>query len=466
MSEIETDYLVVGAGAAGLAFTDALIAEDPDAAVVLVDRRHVPGGHWNVAYPFVRLHQPSANYGVNSRRLGTDSIDTTGPNTGFYERATGVEVSEYFHRVLDEHLLPSGRVRFLGMCDYVGDWSNEHTVASRLTGRTTTVRVRRRVIDGTFLETSVPATHTPGFTVDPDARLVAVGQLVDLAEPPGGYTILGAGKTAMDACNWLLDNGVDPSRIRWVRPRDAWLMDRASLQPLDLVASTIESFSLDIEALAQADDVDDLFRRLEASKVLFRLDPDVEPTMFRGAILSELERESLRRIERVVRLGRVRHIGADRLVLADGSVPTDRGEVQVDCTAYGFRSGPSRPVFEPRRVTLQSFQGGYTTSNAALIGYLEASRDDDAEKNRLFPPVPPPSAAIDWIPVITGTLRTVTAHLSEPDVAAWVERSRLSLTRGMADHMDDPRLQAALGRWVSNAEIALKNAARLVGEEA
>ena len=78
MGAIETDYLV-GAGAAGMAFVDALIASS-DVDVVMVDRRGAPGGHWNDAYPFVCLHQPAANYGVNSRALGTESIDTTGPN--------------------------------------------------------------------------------------------------------------------------------------------------------------------------------------------------------------------------------------------------------------------------------------------------------------------------------------------------------------------------------------------------
>jgi cation diffusion facilitator CzcD-associated flavoprotein CzcO len=42
---IETDYLVVGAGAMGMAFTDTLVAET-DAHVVVVDRGHAPGGHW------------------------------------------------------------------------------------------------------------------------------------------------------------------------------------------------------------------------------------------------------------------------------------------------------------------------------------------------------------------------------------------------------------------------------------
>ena len=41
---IEADYLVVGAGATGMAFTDVLISES-DVSVVMVDRRHRPGGH-------------------------------------------------------------------------------------------------------------------------------------------------------------------------------------------------------------------------------------------------------------------------------------------------------------------------------------------------------------------------------------------------------------------------------------
>jgi len=58
-----------------------LITES-NADIVMVDSRHAPGGHWNDAYPFVRLHQPSAFYGVNSMPLGDDSIDQYGLNAG------------------------------------------------------------------------------------------------------------------------------------------------------------------------------------------------------------------------------------------------------------------------------------------------------------------------------------------------------------------------------------------------
>src|SRR4051794_20839326 len=101
MPEIQTDHLVVGAGGSAMAFVDALLSTS-DATVVMVDRRHRPGGHWLDAYPFVRLHQPSANYGVASRSLGRDRIDDAGVNAGFYERATAQEVCDYYTRVMDD----------------------------------------------------------------------------------------------------------------------------------------------------------------------------------------------------------------------------------------------------------------------------------------------------------------------------------------------------------------------------
>ena len=201
MDAIETDYLVIGAGAAGMAFADALIAAS-DAEVVLVDRRHGPGGHWHDAYPFVRLHGPSALYGVNSRRLGSDVIDRDGPNAPHHPRATAAEICAYYQQVLDEQLLPSGRVRFFGMSDY-GAARDGHQFTSRLTGQTTMIRVRRRVVDARYLEPSIPATHVPPFGIESGTRLIPVNDLVGLSSQASGFTILGGGKTAIErACGF------------------------------------------------------------------------------------------------------------------------------------------------------------------------------------------------------------------------------------------------------------------------
>jgi NAD(P)-binding Rossmann-like domain len=459
--QIETDYLVVGAGAAGMAFVDALIAAC-DADVVMVDRRHRPGGHWNDAYPFVQLHSPSALYGVNSRRLGSDQLEQTGPNAGYYPRATAVEICDYYQRVLDEQLLPSGRVRFFGMSEWAG--AGERRLVSRLTGTETPVRVRRRVVDARYLEPSIPATHVPSFDAEPGVRLIPVNDLVQLDGPASGFTIIGGGKTAIDACLWLLEVGVPPELIRWVRPRDAWLLDRAFQQPLDRVPQLIEGVSLYVEAAAQADDIPDLSGRLEACGQLTRLDPGVEPTMYRCATVSQVELACLRSIEDVVRLGRVMHIGTDQITLAGGSIPTDPGQVHVDCSAPGLRIGPGRPVFADGQVTLQQVRACQPVFSAALAGYLEAARDDDAAKNLLCPANPYPDQALDWIPVTCIAQRAELAWTADRDLFSWMQRSRLNASAGIRDHLDDPQMQSALARLFASVEPAIAKLAEFTAE--
>jgi hypothetical protein len=49
--------------------------------------------------------------------------------------------------------------------------------------------------------------------VEPGVTLVPPNGLADLGEPADRFTVIGAGKTAMDTCVWLLEAGVDPDRI-------------------------------------------------------------------------------------------------------------------------------------------------------------------------------------------------------------------------------------------------------------
>ena len=189
---LETDYLIVGAGASGLAFADSLLSE-ADVDVVLVDRRERPGGHWRNAYPFIRLHSPSAFYGVNSMSLGDDQLIESGRNAGFYEQASAPEICAYFDSVVGDHLEPSGRARFLGAHDHLGGDGTEHRVRDLRTGDVHTVRVRRRVVDAAYQETSVPATHQPSFTVAPEAAFVPINALPDVAGAYQQFTIIEAG---------------------------------------------------------------------------------------------------------------------------------------------------------------------------------------------------------------------------------------------------------------------------------
>ena len=128
-----------------MAFVDTLVAHT-GAEVVLVDRRHRPGGHWLDAYPFVRLHQPSAYYGVESRPLGNDCIDEHGPNAGFYERASAANLRLLRARARREPVA-DGQVRFFGVSEYRRN-GDGHLVVSLLDGSETVdkaaVQGRRR----------------------------------------------------------------------------------------------------------------------------------------------------------------------------------------------------------------------------------------------------------------------------------------------------------------------------------
>jgi hypothetical protein len=79
--------------------------------------------------------------------------------------------------------------------------------------------------------------------------------------------------------------------------------------------------------------VDDLFARLDEQGILLRVDPSVPPTMFHGAIVGEAEIALLRQIENVVRLGHVRSVERDRIILDHGIIPATRDMLHLHCAA-------------------------------------------------------------------------------------------------------------------------------------
>ena len=458
VTTIETDYLVVGGGVSAMAFVDTLLDSSP-ARVTIVDRRHAPGGHWLDAYPFVRLHMPSANYGLASTRLGQDRVDTSGQNAGMYERASPYEIREYLARVLEERFLPSGRVSFLGLSDYRGEDADGHHVVSLLTGADVTIRARK-LVDATYVQSEIPSRHTPAFQVEPGARVIAPNDLVNLTAPPGEVTVIGAGKTAMDTCVWMLDAGLDPDRIVWIRPRDAWVWDRARLQPLELVASYMQTQARWVEAAAAAVDGDDFAHRLEAAGVFWRIDPQVEPEAYRGAIVSAHDLERLRAVERVVRGRRVRAVGTHSIDLSEGHLPTRPDALHVDCTAAGVPAPEIRPVFAPGRITLQYLMIGNVSWGAATIGWIEANREDDDAKNRLSPPVVLDGKTSGLLEVARAGMTGLLARLQEPDLAAWTESCRLNPAAGAMARIGEPEIGSALAAMASNMGPALENLAR------
>ena len=422
---METDYLIVGAGAVGLAFADTLLAET-NAHITIVDRHGKPGGHWNDAYSFVSLHQPSAFYGVNSLPLGGDRIDETGVNRGLYELASGPEVSGYFEKVMNQRLLASGRVQYFPMSNYQGDGR----FVSLLSGKETQVHIRKKTVDATYFGTTVPSTHKPQFVVEPGVDFVPLNELPHLWKRSQGmpkhFVIVGAGKTGMDAACWLLASGADPESISWIMPRDSWLLNRLKTQPgIDFFDETIGGQADMMEACAMATDVDDLFDRLEACGVMLRIDPNVRPTLHRYATVSTGEVAQLARIKHVIRKGRVTSISPTSVVLEGGQEAFGEGTLFIDCSATAVEDRPAVPVFQGDLIIPQMIRLPQPAFSAALTAYVEANYEDDTTKNGLCGSIPLPRTLDLYPRAVLGNMMNQLAWSQDPKLREWIRESRL-----------------------------------------
>lgn len=446
-----------------MAFADVILTET-DATVALVDRYGRPGGHWNRAYPFVRLHQPSAFYGVNSRALGSGCKDTIGSNAGLDELASGAEVLACYDQVLNQQFLPTGRLQYLPMCEYADPGCSDRDVVSLASGERHHVRATT-IVDATYSRVNVPSMARPAYGVAAGARCVPPNELPTIDRAARGYVVIGAGKTGIDACLWLLAMGVDPDDIRWIMPRDSWMLDRANIQPVaEFFERTAGGFALQLEASAQARTIDDLFVRLEHSGQLLRLDPGVPPTMYRCATVTVAELEQLRRIKAIVRMGRVRSLGVDEIMLDDGAIGTSVDVLHIDCTADGLEQRPAVPVFEGDRITLQSVRTCQQVFSAAMIGHVEAAYTDQSRKNKLCTVIPHPDSDIDWLRTTLANTWSLLRWSTDPAMASWLADARLNSIKFGLQGTPTSEQSAIIGKVLQHARGAVTNLRRLLAE--
>jgi hypothetical protein len=290
---------------------------------------------------------------------------------------------------------------------------------------------------------------------------VPVNELARLNAVPSDFVIVGSGKTATDGIVWLLANGVAPDRIVWVRPRDPWMLDRAVVQPDPVVA-----LGLAVDTLTSAIDArshDELFLRLEAAGVMLRIDRDVVPTMAKTPTLGRWELELLRTIERVVRLGHIRNVNRGVIEFDHGSIPLAPHSLIVHCAASGLSYPPLTPIWGPDKIRLQTIRAGFPCFCAALAGYVEATRDDDRERNRVCPPNTLPDTPSDWAEMqVRGTL-AARAFGAEPDIVMWANQCALNPARLDPLRAFDPAVTSASARMADVSERGLEWMAKLAG---
>ena len=428
-----------------MAFSDTLLSSSSSSKlrVVVVDKHATPGGQWHDSYGFVRLHQPSFGYGVESRHLEPPGVDVPGETAPEdLHRATREEILAYYGAVAGDlsanhdfsfwgnHTLDLSQLGTTGGADGAG----EYGVTDGVTGTTRTVRVRRRVVDARNLEPDLPVSTPPRFGCAPNIDIRPVN---DLATDPAlaagtttktRFVVVGGGKTGMDAVHHLLeDRKTDPQNLLWIVPNHAWITAREKIgNCVDLLYTAAkiheneqvvddEDEKKDSAAAASSssplspigpDFFQKAFLRWEQEGHVYRLDPGVVPTKFKDATLCRAELEVLKRAvpSRTVQRGRVSSVtDTGALVFADGSTMelpggyTPETTLFLHCSAGAFhftksnRSPP--PVFSPGKITVQDVYGtpGFCFVGS-LIGKLESlSSLDDSERNAMaLRPVPGP----------------------------------------------------------------------------
>lgn len=452
---LETDYLIVGCGAVGMAFADVILSET-DANLIIVDKFHKPGGHWNLAYSFVKLHQPSAYYGVSSKDLGEDGTDKVGVNQGLRYLSSGAEISAYYDDVMQRQFLPSGRVKYFPLCEYKGD----NKFVSTLTEMTYEVRVNKKNVNATHMQTKVPSTHIPNFTIAPEVQFIAINDLPRVSQPPGGWVVIGGGKTGVDAIIWLLEHQVDPAKITWIVPRDAWFTDRKNIQPSEeFLKYFLNDQVAQLEAVGQAESITDLFNKLEKAGVLLRIDKNVRPKMHRGATISQLELEQLRRIKNIVRMGRIKRIEKDEIILEEGRIVNEPNQIFVDCSANALDHSENTPIFSGKTITLQPVRGGQIVFSAAFIAHIETAYEEEIQKNKICMVVPLPNHDTDWIKMFAGSMKNQYTWKKDPELTKWLYHNRLDgfshLVANISENNEE--MQAILKRLRNSIKPALMN---------
>ena len=322
--------------------------------------------------------------------------------------------------------------------------------------------MRRRIVDAAYLAPTIPMTTPPPFGIADDTRVVPVNALANLDATPNNYVIVGAGKTGTDAILWLLNHGVQPDRIMWVRPREPWMLNRAVVQPDPVVAFGLAADTM--EAAAGAESLDDMFLRLEAAGVMLRIDTDRTPTMAKTPTLGTWELKLLRSIENVVHLGHIKYVTDEQIVLQDGVVAMPPDALVVHGAASGLQYPPVVPIWGDDKIRCQTIRAGFPCFAAALAGYVEATRDDDRERNRLCPPNRLPNNPTDWTQTQIRGIQATRAFNSDPDIAAWANNCALNPARVDLELRNEPAVRSAVDRLGNVVEPGLTRMTELVQE--
>ena len=126
--------------------------------------------------------------------------------------------------------------------------------------------------------------------------------------------------------------------------------------------------------------------------------------------------------------------------------------------------GVSQPAIS--KLETAATQGSVSGSDmllSTLAGYVEATRGDDGEKNRLCPPSSYGNSLTDWARMNVRGARNTAAFSAEPDIKQWTDQIAINPARIPPEHPPSSRLDHVRGRLDRYLGAGVANLARLAG---
>ena len=416
MIHLECDYFVIGCGASSMAFIDTILTET-SYNIIVIDKRDNPGGHWNDAYEFVKLHQPAVYYGINSEKLEKNKNDFS----------TKKDILEYYKNCMTK-FKKTDRLKFYPRC--ISQFKNNrfYSLEDYIYY---TVKVNKKTVDCTYLQVLKPRLET-NHAIPPNfLNLVKIKQYEK-------FVVIGGGKTAIDTCIYLIDNSVKPDNITWIVPNDFWLIRREWLLDKDAKfwkdKPQQESYYKNYLTYWCLKKI--LFNYLakfvmlvdEYNNRMTRINRLYMPNKFRGAIVSNEEMIKLRLINNVIRKGRVKKIEGGKILFKDDFINTSlEKNLHINCTGNGLVKKKEIPIFQENKIILQNIIVIQPTFSAAIIGYIEANYPTNFTKNNICEPSSSPTTIEDFILSAIKTRLQLSQWGQDPNFLKWLNNSRLNI---------------------------------------
>lgn len=319
------DYLVIGAGATGMCFVDVILRRTSK-TVLLVDKNTSVGGHWSDHYPYVKLHQNSHTYGIESLVLNQDD---------------GKTVKQHFEDALATFRTYDTFSCQLGTAVDLNNITIPHNT----------------LVDATYLTVQrLPAKW----------NMLTPWNVTPFIDDSKKYVVVGGGKTGMDTCVFLASRGIRPENITWIISHDAVWLKREKINDLGPIPNSIW-----FATVANA-----VIRRLPPWFSL-KLDDRVcsmsdNPTRYRCAIIKEEELNVVKLIQKV-RKGKVLKREKNKLYFKDESIEFEENTVFVDCVQNGLPVKDPVPIFQENKIVLQPIVLCQPCFSSTTIAKIEAA---------------------------------------------------------------------------------------------